>query len=243
MFFKDEGVIDMDINTIAKLNTTPSVEGAGYGIGSKKTEGQSAVAGQQAGGQTEKNTAASVVELGSDRNAVAGYTKEQAGGAVKKGLTTDQVNALKADMQQSQQNMLKLMSSVLADNQARLAGVSMFNFGGTLLDASEFGLPSLAMTPEAAQQAIDEGGAYSVNSVADRIFGLAEKIAGGDPEKLQQMRSAVEKGFELAGVSFKKATGMDEMPEITGKTYAEIMSRFDKQMEDQQQPNPDAALE
>ncbi len=139
--------------------------------------------------------------------------------------------------------MLKLMSSVLGGNQARLAGVSMFNFNGTLLDASEFGLPSLAMTPEAAKAAISEGGVYSVNSVADRIFGLAEKIAGGDPEKLQQMRSAVEKGFELAGVSFKKATGVDKMPEITKQTYEEIMGRFDKQMEDQQQPDPDAALE
>lgn len=235
----------MDVGTIAKLSTAASsVEGAGYNAGARKAEEQAAAAGKQAGGQADANTAASVVELGSGKTSVnAGYTKEQAGGGVKKGLTADQVSALKADLEKSQQNMLKLMSSVLGDNQARLAGVSMFNFNGTLLDASEFGLPSLAMTPEAAQQAISEGGVYSVNSVADRIFGLAEKIAGGDPEKLQQMRSAVEKGFELAGVSFKKATGVEKMPEITRQTYEEIMGRFDKQLEDQQQPNPDAALE
>lgn len=234
----------MDVNTIAKLSTASSVEGVGYNAGAKKAEEQAAAAGKQTGGQANQNAEASVVELGSGKTAVnAGYTKEQAGGGVKKGLTADQVSALKADVEKSRQNMLKMMSSVLGDNQARLAGVSMFNFNGTLLDASEFGLPSLEMTPETAKAAISEGGIYSVNSVADRIFGLAEKLAGGDPEKLQQMRSAVEKGFELAGVSFKKATGIDKMPEITKQTYDEIMGRFDKQLETQQQPKPDAVLE
>ena len=68
--------------------------------------------------------------------------------------------------------------------------------------------------------------------MATRIFDLANTIAGGDPDKLAKMRSAVEDGFKQAGVTWSNATGLDEMPEITSKTYDEIMSRFDKRAEE-----------
>ena len=55
-------------------------------------------------------------------------------------------------------------------------------------------------------------------------------MAGGDPEKLEQMRAAVEEGFKQAGMTWKDATGNDSMPEITKNTYAEIMKRFDEAM-------------
>lgn len=226
----------MDIGTIANLSTTA------YSAGSRSVADKTVASGQAAEKETGKDSAASVVELGSQKTlASAGYTKAQAGGAVRKGLDADQVSALKADVEKSQQNMLKMMTSVLADNQARLAGVTQFNFDGVLVDASEFALPAVATTPEAAQEAISEGGDYSVSAVADRIFGLAEKLAGGDADKLEQMRSAVEKGFELAGVTFRDATGEEDMPEITQKTHDEIMTRFDKLLEQLQ--NPEAGLE
>ncbi len=227
----------MDIGTIANLSTAAPVGGAGQSAGGRNVGAQLADSRQAAEKEADKSTAASVVELGSKKTlANAGYTKAQAGGARQKGLNADQVSALKADIETSQQNMLKLMTSVLADNQARLSGVTQLNFNGLLVDASEFALPPVATTPEAAKAAVSEGGDYSVNAVADRIFGLAEKLAGGDADKLEQMRSAVEKGFELAGVTFKEATGEDDMPEITGKTYDEIMSRFDKLMEELRNP-------
>ncbi len=227
----------MDIGTIANLSTAAPVGGVGHGAGGRNVGAQLADNRQAAEKEVDKGTAASVVELGSKKTLTnAGYTKAQAGGAHQKGLNADQVSALKADIETSQQNMLKLMTSVLADNQARLSGVTQLNFNGLLVDASEFSLPPVATTPEAAEAAVSEGGDYSVNAVADRIFGLAEKLAGGDADKLEQMRSAVEKGFELAGVTFKEATGEDDMPEITGKTYDEIMSRFDKLMEELRNP-------
>ena len=35
-------------------------------------------------------------------------------------------------------------------------------------------------------------------------------------------------GFKQAGIDFTEMTGKKDMPEITGKTYDEVMSRFDK---------------
>lgn len=235
----------MDIGTIANLSTANSVGGAGYSAGGRNVGGETAAKGQIAGKENGRESAASVVELGSKKTlANAGYTKAQAGGANRKGLNADQVKALKEDVEKSQQNMLKMMTSVLADNQARLAGVTQFNFNGILIDASEFALPTVATTPEEAEKAVSEGGDYSVNAVADRIFGLAEKLAGGDADKLEQMRSAVEKGFELAGMTFREATGEEDMPEITGKTHEEIMNRFDKLLEELRNPKaePEAAV-
>ncbi|MBQ9497627.1 MAG: hypothetical protein IJR52_08675, partial [Selenomonadaceae bacterium] len=48
-----------------------------------------------------------------------------------------------------------------------------------------------------------------------------------DPERLSQMRAAVEEGFKQAGLTWKDATGQSNLPEISTQTYNEIMSRFD----------------
>ena len=64
--------------------------------------------------------------------------------------------------------------------------------------------------------------------VADRIMNIATSIAGDDPKKLETLRSAVQAGFKQAGIDFTEMTGKKDMPEITGKTYDEVMSRFDK---------------
>ena len=151
---------------------------------------------------------------------------------VTKGLTSDQVDALKEDIATSEQTMLNIMIQALQDSNDRLQGwlddgVGTLNFGGTKIDASMFGMPEVATNPEDAAKAVADGGDWSVDSVATRIFDLASSIAGNDPEKLQQMRSAVEEGFRQAGLTWNNATGQSNMPDITGKTYDEIMSRFD----------------
>ena len=102
------------------------------------------------------------------------------------------------------------------------------NFDGIEIEAWNFALPPVGTTPEEAQAAISEGGDYSVNAVADRIFGLCEAIAGGDPERLQEMRDAVEEGFRQAGVAFGEAYDGADMPQITKDTHDEIMRRFDE---------------
>ena len=149
-----------------------------------------------------------------------------------KGLTSEQVDTLKADLEAQQQTMLNVMIQALTDSNHKLQGwldegVGILNFDGVQIDASRFALPEVATNPEDAAKAIADGGEWSVDAVSTRIFDLATAIAGNDPEKLSQMRAAVEKGFEQAGLTWKDATGQSSLPEISTQTYNEIMSRFD----------------
>jgi hypothetical protein len=154
-----------------------------------------------------------------------------------KGLTSDQVQALQNDIAVSHQTMLNMMIQALQDNNDKLQGwlddgVGILNFDGIQIDAERFGLPEVATNPEDAAKAVADDGDWGVDAVATRIFDLADSIAGGDPEKLATMRAAVEEGFNQAGITWNNATGLNEMPDITERTYNEIMSRFDKRAEE-----------
>ena len=157
--------------------------------------------------------------------------------ASTKGLSADQVRALQDEIKVSQQTMLNMMIQSLTDSNDKLQGwldegVGILNFDGVQIDASKFALPEVATNAEDAAKAVSDEGEWGVKAVADRIFDLASTIAGNDSDKLAKMRAAVEDGFKQAGVTWSNATGLDEMPEITSKTYDEIMSRFDKRAEE-----------
>ena len=114
-----------------------------------------------------------------------------------KGLSADQVEALQNDLETQQQAFLNVMIQALTESNDKLQGwldegVGILNFGGTQIDAARFALPEVATNPEDAAKAIAPGGAWSVDAVSTRIFDLATAIAGNDPEKLSQMRAAVE---------------------------------------------------
>lgn len=158
---------------------------------------------------------------------------EEAGAREAKGLSAEQVDALKADLETQQQTMLNIMIQALTDSNDKLQGwldegVGILNFDGVQIDAARFALPQVATNPEDAAKAIAPGGDWSVDAVSSRIFDLATAIAGDDPEKLSQMKAAVEEGFKQAGLTWKDATGQSKLPEISNQTYTEIMSRFDK---------------
>ncbi len=154
-----------------------------------------------------------------------------------KGLSAEQVSALKEDLATQEETMLNIMIQALTESNDKLQGwfdegVGILNFNGVQIDASRFALPEVATNPEDAKKAISEGGAWSVDAVSSRIFDLATAIAGNDPERLSQMRAAVEEGFKQAGATWNKMTGQDNMPDISKQTYNEIMSRFDKRAEE-----------
>ena len=157
---------------------------------------------------------------------------------VKNKLTTEEIRAIKEQEENSKTELIRRFISDTINNQNKLlgksieSGISVMPKETTDLLTKIFGTvenayPPLATTPEGAKAAIAEGGAYSVNAVADRIMTMAKAIAGDDPNKLQQMRKAVEKGFSQAGVDFKKATGSD-LPQICKDTCTEVMKRFDE---------------
>lgn len=169
--------------------------------------------------QTQKNSS----ELSVDEN----NTQET------KGLTDEQTRYIEESMAMNERTMLNLLIQALTESNDKLQGwaddgIGFLNFDGTLVDAASFGLPEVATNPEDAAKAVGEGGDWSVDAVATRIFDLATAIAGDDAEKLATMRSAIEEGFKQAGATWTNATGLQDMPEITKQTYNEIMSRFDQ---------------
>ncbi len=165
------------------------------------------------------------------------FSVEDTGAKETKGLSSEQVNALKEDLATQEQTMLNVMIQALTESNEKLQswfdeGVGILNFDGVQIDASRFALPEVATNAEDAAKAIAPGGDWSVEAVSSRIFDLASAIAGNDPERLSQMRAAVEKGFEQAGMTWKDSTGQSKLPEISTQTYNEIMSRFDARTEE-----------
>ncbi|HEY5561717.1 MAG TPA: hypothetical protein VIK72_08190 [Clostridiaceae bacterium] len=124
----------------------------------------------------------------------------------------------------SNQNLLLGKSAESGNNKMSKGTTDLLT---KIFGSVENAYPPMATTQEGATQAISEGGAYSASAVADRIMTMAKAIAGDDPDKMQQMRAAVEKGFSEAGIEFKKAANSD-LPQISKDTITEVMKRFDE---------------
>jgi hypothetical protein len=159
---------------------------------------------------------------------------------IKKKLSTEEVKALKDEQENIKTNLIKKFINSTINNQNNILGKSIEteteNAGISeeskdlltkIFGSVEKAYPPIGRTPEDAQKAISEGGAYSVSAVADRIITMAKAIAGDDEEKLQEMRVAAEKGFAQAELKFKNLTN-SELPQISKDTITEVMNRFDK---------------
>lgn len=240
MVLQSKEDFNMDVNSISRV----SQGFAQYAVQAKNTNQAKATGQNSSQGQSEaaKLSSAFEVEI-SDAAKQAqkakqdDFSAEDAGTKKTKGLSAEQVSALKEDLAAQEQTMLNIMIQALTESNNKLNGwlndgVGILNFGGIQVDAARFALPEVATNPEDAAKAIAPGGAWSVDAVSTRVFDLASLIAGNDPEKLSQMRAAVEEGFKQAGMTWNKATGQDNMPEISKQTYNEIMSRFDKRAEE-----------
>ena len=78
-----------------------------------------------------------------------------------------------------------------------------------------------------AQADISEYGYWGVKQTSDIIIDFANALTGGDPDKIEDMRSAFEKGFKKAA----KTWGGD-LPDISQRTYDAVMEKFDKMAEE-----------
>ncbi|SFG25801.1 hypothetical protein [Oribacterium sp. WCC10] len=79
-----------------------------------------------------------------------------------------------------------------------------------------------AETKAAAQEAISEGGYYSVEKTSQRIFDFVAAMAGDNVELMQKLQAAVQDGYDQA----TKAWG-GELPEISSKTLEATYKLFD----------------
>ena len=80
-----------------------------------------------------------------------------------------------------------------------------------------------AATKAQAQADIAEDGYWGVNKTSERILDFAKTLAGDDPDKLEKMRDAFEKGYAQA-----EKTWGGELPEISKQTYDAVLDKFDK---------------
>lgn len=78
------------------------------------------------------------------------------------------------------------------------------------------------ISPDQAQELISEDGYWGVEKTSGRIVDFAISFAGGDPEKLEEIKAGINKGFELALNALGGA-----LPEISQKTYDVIMEKLD----------------
>lgn len=80
-----------------------------------------------------------------------------------------------------------------------------------------------AATKSQAQADIAEDGYWGVNATSSRIVDFAVALAGDDKDKLEEMRSAFEKGYKMA-----EKTWGGKLPDICKKTYDAVFKKFDE---------------
>lgn len=79
-----------------------------------------------------------------------------------------------------------------------------------------------AATKSQAQADIAENGYWGVEQTSDRILDFAKALTGGNPDKIEEMRAAFEKGFKQATGTWGK-----DLPDISQRTYKAVMDKFD----------------
>ena len=146
-------------------------------------------------------------------------SSEASEGTVKKTYTpnTELINKLKADTE-ARTAQLKSLVEKLITGQGNAIGNSddIWSFlrtGNFTVDAE---------TKAQAQADIAEDGYWGVNQTSDRILDFAKALTGGDPSKIETMRDAFKKGFEMA-----TKTWAGKLPDISQKTYEATMKKFD----------------
>ena len=127
------------------------------------------------------------------------------------------VNKLKADAEARTAQLRSLVEKIML-GQGNAIGTaddiwSFLRTGNFTVDAA---------TKAQAQADIAEDGYWGVTQTSDRIVDFAKALCGGDPDKIEEMREAFEKGFKQA-----QETWGGELPEISHKNYDAVLENFD----------------
>ncbi len=164
----------------------------------------------------EKTTSTQTAE---ETGVVYEHSTETTTGSAKKTYTADTnlINKLKADADNRTAQMRSLVEQLMS-KQATTYGnaTDMWQFlksGNYTVDAA---------TKAQAQADIAEDGYWGVNQTSDRIISFATALTGGDPDKIEEMRAAFQKGYEKA-----EKTWGGSLPEISQQTYDAVMKKFD----------------
>lgn len=128
----------------------------------------------------------------------------------------DLVAKLKADSEARTSQLKSLVEKIILKQAEK--SVDIFDYLG-----QEYSAEDIAQ----AKEDVSEDGYWGVKQTSQRILDFATALTGGDPDKIEEMRSAFEKGYKLA----EKAFG-GELPDICKQTYDAVFEGFDKMKEE-----------
>ncbi len=160
--------------------------------------------------KTAENTSGVVYEPSADAKKAAAKTKYKPDAAT--------VAKLKAETDKNKSQLMDLVHKMM-NGQAKTYGKA--NDIWSTLSSGNFTVD--AATKSQAQADIAEDGYWGVSQTSSRILDFATALTGGDPKKIEEMRSAFEKGFKAA-----EKTWGGKLPDISQKTYDAVMKGFDK---------------
>lgn len=172
--------------------------------------------------EKENTTAktASSTQKAEETGAVYEPSKQTQTDTAKKTYKPDMnlVNKLKADAD-ARTSQLRSLVEQLMGQQANTYGKAnniwqFLKSGNYTVDAA---------TKAQAQADIAEDGYWGVNQTSDRIISFATALTGGDPDKIEEMRAAFQKGYKKA-----EKTWGGSLPDISQRTYDTVMKKFDE---------------
>ena len=134
---------------------------------------------------------------------------------------TELINKLKADAEAKTAQLRSLVEKLMTGQGNAIGNASEDDSIWSFLRKGDFTVD--AATKAQAQADIAEDGYWGVEQTSDRILDFAKALTGGDPSKIEEMREAFQQGFKQA-----TETWGDELPEISQKTYAATMQKFDQ---------------
>ncbi len=146
-------------------------------------------------------------------------SKEAVSDSAKKTYTpnTNLINKLKADAEARTQQLRSLVEKMMSgQTEAFGKATDMWQFlrsGNYTVDAA---------TKLQAQEDISEDGYWGVKQTSNRILDFANALTGGDPDKIEEMREAFQKGYKQA-----EKTWGGKLPDISQQTYDAVMKGFD----------------
>lgn len=170
---------------------------------------------------TEAKTETKATEKEKTESAGAVYepSKEAQAAASKKTYKTDTklVAKLKADAEARTAQLQSLVEKMLT-KQGETYGKA--NDIWSILSSGNFTVDPA--TKAQAQADIAEDGYWGVSQTSQRILDFATALTGGDPDKIEEMRAAFQKGFKQA-----EKTWGGSLPDISQRTYDAVMKGFD----------------
>lgn len=184
----------------------------------------SELAAKVKGTGTDKDvTASESATETSDVGVVYEPSKETTQTSAKKNAKVDSatIAKLKADADQRLSQLKGIVEQLITKQGKTSETVSIWSqFRQGVLDGT---ITVDEATAKQAQEDISEDGYWGVKQTSERILDFAKALTGGDSSKVEDIRTAIEKGFSEAA----KLWG-DKLPEISQKTHDAVMKGLDE---------------